>query len=304
LSKSELPKTSHILKRLDLLLPLVAIIGLLLSGKTATTAALWGIATAFIVSTFRKSTRMSFRQIIDALESGARTALPVIAAVGTAGIVVGIVTITGLGGKLAGGIVDLAQGQFFLILFFTMIASLVLGMGLPTTANYVVTASMAAPAILQAFPEVPIIAVHMFVFYFGIVADITPPVCLAAYAGAGIAGANPMKSGVTAFKLAIAAFIIPYAFVTNPVLLLQNDASFSNVTPAVVTALLGMLAISAAMIGFLSKKTNGLERLILFGAGILLVYPDLLYSAIGLVGLLLIYGYQRYFKKEAKVQKA
>ncbi|WP_102345249.1 TRAP transporter permease [Bacillus sp. Marseille-P3661] len=293
LDKSELPKTSNILKRLDLLLPLVAIIGLLLSGKTAIMAALWGIAVAFIVSLFRKETRMSPREIIGALEDGARTALPVIAACATAGIVVGIVVLTGLGGKLAGGIVQLANGQFFLILFFTMLACLVLGMGLPTTANYVVTASMAAPAILQAFPDIPIIAIHMFVFYFGIVADITPPVCLAAYAGAGIAGANPMKSGITAFKLAIAAFIIPYAFVINPVLLLQNDATFLNVLPPLITAFLGMAAISGSIMGYFIKRTTIYDRLILFIAGILLVYPELFISLIGLVLMLLIAVIQR-----------
>ncbi|WLR50254.1 TRAP transporter permease [Bacillus tianshenii] len=296
--KAELPKMSHLIKRMDLLLPLIAIVGLLLSGRTATYAALWGIGTAYLVSLFRKDTRMSLKETINALAEGARTALPVIAACATAGIVVGIVVLTGLGGKIAGGIVELANGQFFLILFFTMIACIILGMGLPTTANYVVTASMAAPAILGAFPDIPVIAVHMFVFYFGIVADITPPVCLAAYAGAGIAGANPLKSGVNAFKLAIAAFIIPYVFVSSPVLLLQNDASFMNVTPVLVTALLGMAAISASMMGYFHKRASVIERTVLFASGILLVYPELMISMIGLVILVLVYGYQRFMKKE------
>lgn len=297
LPKSELPKMTNIIKRLDLLLPLVAIVGLLLSGRTATYAALWGIGTAFVVSLFRKSTRITLRQIIEAFEDGARVALPVISACATAGIVVGIVVLTGLGGKLAGGIVELANGQFFLILFFTMIASIILGMGLPTTANYVVTASMAAPAILQAFPDIPIIAVHMFVFYFGIVADITPPVSLAAYAGAGIAGANPMKAGINAFKMAIAAFIIPYAFVTNPVLLLQNNATFMNVAPALITALLGMAAISAAMMGYFIKPTKILDRMVLLAGGLMLVYPELLVSIIGLLLMIVIYLTQKFIYK-------
>jgi len=296
-SKEELPKITDLSKKLDLLLPLIVIIGTLLSGKTATFAALWGIVTAFVVSFFRKETRLSFRGILETLEKGARAALPVIAACATAGIVVGIVTLTGLGGKIAGGIVELANGQFFLILFFTMIASIVLGMGLPTTANYVVTASMAAPAILQAFPDIPVIAVHLFVFYFGIVADITPPVCLAAYAGAGIAGANPMKSGLNAVKLAIAAFIIPYAFVSNPVLVLQDGASFATVTPALLTALLGMAGISASMMGFFFKKAGAIERIILFTAGIMLVYHNIIISMIGLVILIAVGLYQHYLKK-------
>jgi TRAP transporter 4TM/12TM fusion protein len=259
---------------------LVIIIGFLLAGFTPTYAALFAIFTALVISFFRKDTRMSFKEIIKLLEEGARVALPVIAACATAGIIAGTVTTTGLGPKIAGGIIDLAQGQFFLVMFFTMIACIILGMGLPTTANYVVTATMAAPALLQF--DIPVIAAHMFVFYFGIVADITPPVCLAAYAGAGIAGANPMKSGVTAVKLAIAAFIIPYMFVSQPILLLQGDAGAVNVGIAVITALLGMAAISAAMIGYYVSKTAMLERLLLFIGGILLVYPDIVFSLIGL----------------------
>ncbi|MFD2750757.1 TRAP transporter permease [Virgibacillus siamensis] len=280
LAKEQLPKLKNLAKRLDLFAPLVLIIGMLLLGFTPTYAALYAIGAAFVISFFRKDTRMSFKEIIKILEEGARTALPVIAACATAGIIAGTVTTTGLGPKIAGGIIDLAQGQFFLVMFFTMIACIILGMGLPTTANYVVTATMAAPALL-AF-DVPVIAVHMFVFYFGIVADITPPVCLAAYAGAGIARANPMKAGVTAVKLAIAAFIIPYMFVSQPILLLQGDANAANVSIAVISALLGMAAISSSMIGFFVSKLNWIERIILVAGGLLLVYPDITFSLIGL----------------------
>lgn len=285
LSKKELPTFNSLAKRADLLLPLITIVGLLFYGYTPTYAALWGIFTSFFVSLFRKDTRMSIRGIFDALEQGARVALPVIAACASAGIIVGIVVITGLGGKIAGGILDLAGGNFFLILFFTMLACILLGMGLPTTANYVVTASMAAPALL-AF-DVPVIAAHMFVFYFGIVADITPPVCLAAYAGAGIARANPMKAGVNALKLAIAAFIIPYIFVYNPVLLLQ-DATFITFTPVLLTALIGMVAVSAGMINYFVFKPLFIERLLLFVAGFLLIYPQNLLVSVG--GLILLIG--------------
>ncbi|WP_188456099.1 TRAP transporter permease [Virgibacillus oceani] len=281
LAADQLPKIKNLVKRLDLFLPLVIIIGFLLAGYTPTYAALFAIGTAFVISFFRKDTRMSLKEIIKILEEGARTALPVIAACATAGIIAGTVTTTGLGPKIAGGIIELAQGQFFLVMFFTMIACIILGMGLPTTANYVVTATMAAPALL-AF-DVPVIAVHMFVFYFGIVADITPPVCLAAYAGAGIAGANPMRAGVTAVKLAVAAFIIPYMFVSNPILLLQGDANVTNVSIAVITALLGMASISASMIGHFINKVNWIERIVLFAGGILLVYPDPIFSLIGFV---------------------
>lgn len=296
LPKEKLPPLQGILNRLDLLLPLIAIVGILLLGYTPTFAGLAGIGTAFAVSFFRKETRLNFRKILDVLEQGARVALPVIAACGTAGIVVGIVTMTGLGGKIAGGILNLSGGNFFLLLFFTMLACIVLGMGLPTTANYVVTASMAGPALILF--GVPDIAAHMFVFYFGIVADITPPVCLAAYAGAGIARANPMKSGVTAVKLAIAAFIIPYTFVYNPVLVL-HEATFMTLMPPLITAFIGMMAISAAIMNFYITDTNVLERITLIVAGLLLVYPgNIVVSLTGLVILTVISVIQMGRKKK------
>ncbi|WP_088103617.1 TRAP transporter permease [Halalkalibacter urbisdiaboli] len=298
LPKEELPSKKGILQRLDLLAPLITIIVMLYLGYTPTRAALFGIGAAVLVSMFRKDTRMSLRNFIDALEQGARVALPVIAACATAGIIAGIVTMTGLGGKIAGGIIDLAGGVFFLVLFFTMIACILLGMGLPTTANYVVTASMAAPA-LVAF-DVPMIAAHFFVFYFGIVADITPPVCLAAYAGSGIAKANPMKAGVTAFKLAIAAFIIPYAFVSNPVLLLQ-DWTVATLVPAIVTALLGMMAVSGSLINYFVVKPTIIERALLFASGLALIYPNNLFiSLTGLAVFVIIVIIQYLREKQSK----
>lgn len=302
LPKSELPSFKSLAKRADLLLPLFTIVGMLFYGYTPTYAALWGILVSFLVSLTRKDTRMSIRDIFQALEQGARVALPVIAACASAGIIVGIVVFTGLGGKIAGGILDLAGGSFFLLLFFTMFACILLGMGLPTTANYVVTASMAAPALLEF--GVPVIAAHMFVFYFGIVADITPPVCLAAYAGAGIARANPMKSGINALKLAIAAFIIPYVFVYNPVLVLEN-ATFSTFTPVLLTALIGMTAISAAMMNYFVYKPLFVERIMLLTSGILLIYPNnLVFSFIGFVLLVSIGAIQHFRKKRHLNQKA
>lgn len=279
LPRDQLPVFTRLLKRIDLLLPLAVIIGLLFLGRTPTNAALWGIGTAFILSLLRSDTRLSPLDTLKLLGQGARTALPVIAACASAGIIVGIVTKTGLGAIVAGGLLTLALGQFFLLMFFTMIACIILGMGLPTTANYVVTATIAAPALLEF--DVPVIAAHMFVFYFGIVADITPPVCLAAYAGAGLANANPLSSGVNAVKLAIAAFIIPYIFVSNPILLLEG-ATASNLIPAIITALIGMGAISAAIMGYFIGPANIVERLALVAGGLSLVYPELLISLTGL----------------------
>ncbi len=296
-ARDQLPAAGGLLKKLDLLLPLVVIIGLLLSGFSPQNSALYGIATAFLISLIRRSTRMSPYELGRLLENGARAALPVIAACATAGIIAGIVTKTGLGGKLAGGILDLALGNFFLVMFFTMIACIILGMGLPTTANYVVTATVAAPILVQF--DVPLIAAHFFVFYFGIVADITPPVCLAAYAGAGIAGANPMRTGVTAVKLAIAAFIIPYIFVTNPVLLLEG-ATAANLIPAIVTALLGMAAISAGIMAYFIGPAKVVERLLLVAGGIALVYPSLIISLVGLAIVLAIGAFQYFSGRSGK----
>lgn len=279
LSRDQLPAAAGLLKKSYMLLPLVIIIYLLFEGRTPTYAALWAIGTAFVVSFINPETRRSPRELAALLANGARVALPVIMACASAGIIVGVVTKTGLGALVAGGILNLALGNFFLILFYTMVACIILGMGLPTTANYVVTATVAAPALLGY--GVPVIAAHFFVFYFGIVADITPPVCLAAYAGAGLANANPMKSGVNAVKLAIAAFIIPYMFVANPVLVLEG-ATVWNLAPTIATALLGMAGISAGIMGYFLGPSNAVERLLLIAGGMMLVYPDLLISLPGL----------------------
>jgi TRAP transporter 4TM/12TM fusion protein len=286
LDKSELPSYRKLALRLDLLLPLIVIVTMLLSGRTPAYAALWGIGTAFALSFLRKDTRLSPMGIVRVLEAGARVALPVIAACATAGIVAGTVTATGLGGKLAGGILDLAFGNFHLVLVFTMIACLILGMGLPTTANYVVTATIAAPILLSQF-DVPIIAAHMFVFYFGILADITPPVCLAAYAGSGIANANPMRAGVSALRIAIVGFIIPFVFVLSPALLLE-DASVAEVALLVAMALVGMVGISSGLSGYLVTHAVTVERVLLVAGGIALIYPNVLVSVPGfalLVGI-------------------
>lgn len=282
LPKAQLPIFGQLMKRNGyMLLPLVVIIGTVLVGYTPQRAAILGIATAFIISFIRRETRLNFRQIIDVFEQGARVALPVIAAVATAGIVAGVVSVTGLGAKFTTGIMALSGGHLIFALLFTMLASIILGMGLPTTANYVVTATVAAPALINNFDLSPI-SVHMFVFYFGIIADITPPVSLAAYAGAGIARANPFKSGLTAVKLAIAAFIVPYIFIYNPILVLV-DATPVKLILAVATAILGMVGVSAAMIGYYKKRTSLFERVLLFVGGLFLIVPEAISSLIGII---------------------
>ncbi|WP_246050089.1 TRAP transporter permease [Aquibacillus sediminis] len=282
-AKHLLPNAKELLKKRGyMLLPLLVIIVTLFSGLTAQRAAIYGIVVAFVITMINKETRMSFKKILFVLEQGARTALPVIAAVSTAGIIVGVVGMTGLGGKFASGIIALSNNILPLALFLTMIACIILGMGLPTTANYVVTATVAAPALINGF-GLEIIPVHLFVFYFGIVADITPPVCLAAYAGAGIAGANPFKAGLTAIKLAIAAFIIPYTFVFNPILVLTGDYTILTLAIAIVTALLGMMAISSSLMGYFSRTSLVWERLVFFFSGIMLITPNKMIDVIGII---------------------
>jgi len=285
--KEQLPNLKKLMiERGYLILPLLVIFYTLLSGRTPMRAALLAILVSFLVSLIRKDTRMSLWGMVKALEEGARVALPVIAACATAGIIVGVVVQTGLGGRIADGIIALGAGNLILTLFFTMIACLILGMGLPTTANYVVTATMAAPALVLGL-GVDVLAAHMFVFYFGIVADITPPVCLAAYAGAGLARANPFKTGVTAFKLATAAYIIPYIFVLNPQILLIDPEPL-YLTVSIVTAIIGMVGISSAMIGYLIRKALLWERLTLFVAGILLISPNIWFGVVGLLGIIIV----------------
>ncbi len=286
-SKDALPRLGQLMvERGYLILPLIVIFYTLLSGRTPMRAALTAILVSFLVSLVRKETRMSIRDVFKAFEEGARTALPVIAACAAAGIIVGVVVQTGLGHRIADGIIALGGGSLLMTLLFTMIACLILGMGLPTTANYIVTATMAAPALVLGL-DVPVLAAHFFVFYFGIIADITPPVCLAAYAGAGLARANPFMSGVTAFKLATAAYIIPYMFVLNPQMLLI-DAQVIPTAISVITAAIGMIGVSSGLMGFFIRKAYVWERVVLFAAGLSLIYPEHISDVIGIVVILAV----------------
>ncbi|NDK31291.1 TRAP transporter permease [Nesterenkonia haasae] len=300
----ELPSWKSIITRIDMLLPLVVIIGTLLGGASPMRAALFGIGTALALSLLRaiiehvvpvisqatkegKSPLSEIGKMLVALVyvvaqmlvAGARTALPVIAACATAGMVAGTVTSTGLGGQLGAGLVALAGGNFLLVLFMVMIACIILGMGLPTTANYVVTATVAAPILYQNF-DVPLIAAHMFVFFFGILADVTPPVCLAAFAGAGIAGANPMRAGVSAMRMAVAGFLIPYAFILEPALLLEG--TFTELILALGTVVLGMIGVSSGLAGYLIAHGTVVDRVLLVVGGVMLIYPDVVVSGAGL----------------------
>ena len=269
--RAELPNPLTLLKeRGHLAIPLVVIVYLLVSGYTPMRAALVAIVLSIVCAMLRKSTRMKPIEIVYGLERGAKAVLGVLIACAAAGIIIGVVTKTGVGLRLASGLIDLAGGMLLPAMFFTMITAIVLGMGVPTTANYVITSTIAAPALVQM--GVPILAAHMFVFYFGIIADVTPPVALAAYAGAGISGGNALKTGVHASKLAVAAFIIPYIFVLSPVILMM-DATPLTLILATLSALAGMIAVSSALCGFLADHCRPYERLLLIIAGLLMIKP-------------------------------
>ena len=279
----QVPRFWTVLKeRGHLFVPLIAIIYVLTEGFTPSLAALVGLGLSVVAGMLTKATRMSIPDIFNALEAGARGALGVAIACATAGIIVGVVTLTGLGLKMANGLIQLAGGNLLLTLFFTMIASLILGMGAPTTANYVITSTIAAPAVVML--GVPKLAAHLFVFYFGIIADLTPPVALAAYAGAGIAKADPFWTGVTATKLAIGAFIVPYIFVYNPAMVLIGTTPFL-LTQNLVTACGGMFGIGAAMIGFCVAPMSWPERIWFAVAGLMLIDPGTLTDIVGIVML-------------------
>ncbi|WP_301172539.1 TRAP transporter permease [Brevibacillus nitrificans] len=291
LTKEELPDKKEVLKKMYLLLPIVIIITALMMNISAERSAIIGIVSTIVVGAFRKETRMSIADILEALASGARMALGVVAATACAGIIVGTITLTGIGLKLANGLIDLAGGQLFLTLFFTMIASLILGMGTPTTANYIITSTIAAPALVQL--GVPEIAAHMFTFYFGIVADITPPVALAAFAAAGIAKSKPIRTGVESTRLSIAAFMAPYIFVVSPALLLI-DTTFWESIWVMITSTLGMIGVGAGLIGYWMAKLNPFERILAFAGGILAVIPGIESDIAGFVLLGLVFGYSLY----------
>lgn len=291
LKDEEMPDRSKVFKKIYLLIPIVLIIILMMSGVPVIHAALYGIISCIIVGFINPDVKFGFKEIIDGMVEGARSALAVAAATACAGIIVGVVVKTGLGLSLANSLVKLAGGSILLTLFFVMIASLILGMGAPTTANYVITSTIAAPAIIALLaPDVPasaaplivVLSAHFFVFYFGIIADITPPVALAAFAASGISGGDPIRTGVNSAKLAIAAFIIPYMIVFSPALLMI-DVTVWQILWVVFTAIMGMIAIGVGIIGYWYRPVSWIERIVLLAAGLAMIYPESLSDTIGLI---------------------
>ena len=295
--RDQLPKLSKLLPRIYLLLPLIILVVLVSTNQftmqLSATIAIGITIVVGIINTFvNKATNnpdttdnLTIAKALDALEAGGKGTITVAVACSMAGIVAGCITVTGLASKLVSAVVNISRMipnealAMFIALFLTMLCCIVLGMGVPTTANYCIMASTCAPILITlGIGKIP---AHFFVFYFGIVADITPPVALAAYAGSAIAKSNPMKTGINATKLAIAAFIVPYIFAFNPAMLLV-DTNILQVVQIVITSLVGLFGVAAALNGTLFRKMNPVLRLVLAGGGLCMMFPDTLTDFVGL----------------------
>jgi TRAP transporter 4TM/12TM fusion protein len=244
----------------------------------------------FVIFSFiRKATRLDFRKIMRALDLGARNAAPISAACATAGLIIGIITMTGFAMKLSNLVTDMAGTSLFLGLFFMMVASLILGMGLPPVASYIILAALGAPILSRL--GAPLLSLHMFIFYFGTLSTITPPVCVAAYAGAGIAQSDPMKTGFMATRLAFVAFVVPYHMVYYPSLILRG--SVIEIVSITLTVLLGIFSFAVFLEGFLSTRITPGERVLILLASVFFFWPSLWHFMVGIALLGSVTYYNR-----------
>lgn len=267
-----------ILDRLHLLLPLVLLVVLLAMGRSPMRSAFWAVVSGLGIAMLRRETRLDLRGLLNLLESAGRAAVQVAAACAAAGIVVGVASLTGIGLRLSEVIILLSGGHLFPALVLTALGSVILGMGLPTTAAYVVLAALGAPALVEL--GAPLLSAHLFIFYFGCISNVTPPVSLAAYAAAGLSGANPLRTGVMAMGLALPGFLVPFLFVHEPALIL--DGPWWTVAVTSGTAALGVAAMAAAVMGFLRSSLAPLRRVVLAGAALLLLVPGVWSDVLGL----------------------
>ena len=304
--REELPVMKKLIKKIYLLIPLVVLVALVTSGKrTMQFSASLAILITIIVSLFDKDNRVSIAKILEALEAGGKGTITVAVACSMAGIIAGCITCTGLASKLISAVVSASNAIGFvnpvlIALFLTMICCIILGMGVPTTANYCIMATTCAPILIAM--GVPKIPAHFFVFYFGIVADITPPVALAAYAGSAIAKSNPMKTGITATKLAVAAFIVPYIFCLNPAMLFI-DTGVMEVIQICITSLFGIFCVATSLSGHLGRDLHWPLRIVIFCAGLLMMDPNPTTDILGIGICAAIVAWQ-YFSSRHKPKTA
>ncbi len=279
LSRSELPSVTKTLKRgwYLLLSPVALVYFMAVVSWSPLRSAFWSIVVAIGASALRPETRLGYSKLMEGLSKGAINILQVAATCACAGIIIGIFTMTGLGSKLSSLLIYLSGGSLALLLVLTMVASLILGMGLPTLPCYLILAILVAPALVEM--GVLPIAAHLFIFYFGIISAITPPVALAAYAAAGVGETDPMRTGYAAWRIGLCAFLLPFMFVYGPILLMKGSAL--RIILATISGLFGVTALAASVQGYLFRKTNILERIALFGAALLLIDPGLTTDMIG-----------------------
>jgi len=295
--KEDIPSVKdEFLKRGHLVLPAILLVAILVLGYSPMKAGFWSILAVYAVSLFKRETRMNWPKIKDSLVKGALGALQVVSCCACAGVVIGIVTQTGLGLKFSNLVISAAQGNLLLSLIYIALAALVLGMGLTTSAAYILTVIIAGPALVDLGVE--LLTAHMFVFYYACLSTITPPVALASYAAAGIAGASPFRVGFKGMWIAIVAYIVPFFFIYNPSLLWRGPLWLIAIS--FVTAIFGCMAIGSAVEGYLLRRTNLLERVILFAAGLFLISQGVRESAIGLAVFMVVLGIQSVLIKRAE----
>lgn len=300
ISADQLPKAWEVIsKRGYLLLPLITIIVVLCLGMSPSMAAFVACLMTIALSFLKRETRMTPKRLFIAFANGAKGAVDVMIACAVVGFIIGSFSLSGLGVKMAALVNALAGGKLFLTLLFSAVASILLGMGVPTTANYIMMSMITVPAVTAL--GVNTIAAHLFCFYYGIVSDLTPPVALAALTGAGIAKAKFWPTAFNATKLGIGAYLVPFFFVYNPILLLgQYDVSL-KVLIAVVTSILGIIAVSSSLFRYFNGNLKIAGSVILCVAGLLMISPEIFYSAVGFGIMALLWFYQKMQKKKAAI---
>lgn len=297
ISKKELPNLMEVLKKSGhLILPIILLIFLILYGLTPLYAAIWAVVSTVVVSWVKKETRMGLKKILQALEDGVKGVLLVSAACAIVGIIVGTITLTSIGLTLGNSILELAGDNILLVAIFTMIISIILGMGVPPSASYIVTAIVSAPLLVSM--GVPILVAHMFAFYYAALSDITPPVALASMAASGIAEESFVKVSITAVRLGLIGFMIPYFFLYNPSLLFEGDNILLSILSG-ITAVIGVIALASSLSNWLLTKTNGFQRIILIASGLLLIYPDYLSDLFGILLFILVLFWQKFVGKNS-----
>lgn len=291
LDKSELPQWQLVMKSDGhLLIPVFVIIATLLMRYTPLRAGFLGVVSVVVVSFLRPHTRMNVKDIFDALVEGARGGLGVALACALVGFIVGTSSLTSLGLNLSNNIIDISGGYLLPTLIMSMVACLILGMGLPTTANYIVCSTIIAPALIGM--NVMPLAAHLFVFYFGIMADLTLPVCLAAFTGAGIAGGNPAKTGLNATRIALPSYILPYCFVYNTMILMQ-DVVYYELAVIVISALIGIVSLASAFEGWMFRDLHKPERIVFFIFALMAIHPNITLSVVSTVALIAFFLYTK-----------